>query len=148
MRGFHGDARRVTTTESAAPPARPDRRFRQPGDPADRPPGARGGVYCEIHPFDKAEAIVDDYAPKAIILSGGPASVLEADSPRIGKKLFDLGVPLLAICYGQQLLCDVPGRQGRGRPRRVSSAAPKSPSARPIRCSRAWPRSARWKPCG
>lgn len=65
------------------------------------------GVYCEIHPFDKAEAIVDEYAPSAIILSGGPASVLEADSPRIGRKLFDLGLPLLAICYGQQLLCDV-----------------------------------------
>jgi hypothetical protein len=43
------------------------------------------GVYCEIHPFDKAEAMVDDYAPSAIILSGGPASVLEADSPRIGQ---------------------------------------------------------------
>ena len=72
------------------------------------------GVYCEIHPFDKAEAIVDDYAPSAIILSGGPASVLEADSPRIGKKLFDLGVPLLAICYGQQLLCDVLGGKVEG----------------------------------
>ncbi len=42
------------------------------------------GVYCEIHPFDKAEAMVDDYAPSAIILSGGPASVLEADSPASG----------------------------------------------------------------
>ena len=72
------------------------------------------GVYCEIHPFDKAEAIVDDYAPSAIILSGGPASVLEADSPRIGKKLFDLGVPLMAICYGQQLLCDVLGGKVEG----------------------------------
>ncbi|CAN5380863.1 glutamine-hydrolyzing GMP synthase [soil metagenome] len=72
------------------------------------------GVYCEIHPFDKAEALVDDYAPSAIILSGGPASVLEADSPRIGKKLFELGVPLLAVCYGEQLLCDVLGGQVEG----------------------------------
>jgi GMP synthase (glutamine-hydrolysing) len=72
------------------------------------------GVYCEIHPFDKAEALVEDYAPSAIILSGGPASVLEADSPRIGKKLFALGVPLLAICYGQQLLCDVLGGKVEG----------------------------------
>ena len=72
------------------------------------------GVYCEIHPFDKAEAVVDDYAPSAIILSGGPASVLEADSPRIGRKLFDYGVPLLAICYGQQLLCDVLGGKVEG----------------------------------
>ena len=72
------------------------------------------GVYCEIHPFDKAEALVDDYAPSAIILSGGPASVLEADSPRVGKKLFELGVPLLAVCYGEQLLCDVLGGQVEG----------------------------------
>ncbi|KRA60395.1 GMP synthetase [Caulobacter sp. Root655] len=72
------------------------------------------GVYCEIHPFDKAEAVIDDYAPSAIILSGGPASVLEADSPRIGRKLFDHGAPLLAICYGQQLLCDVLGGKVEG----------------------------------
>ena len=72
------------------------------------------GVYCEIHPFDKAEALVDEYKPSAIILSGGPASVLEADSPRIGRKLFDLGLPMLAICYGQQLLCDVLGGKVEG----------------------------------
>ena len=72
------------------------------------------GVYCEIHPFDKAEAMVDDYAPSAIILSGGPASVLEADSPRIGSKLFDLGVPMLCVCYGEQLLCDVLGGKVEG----------------------------------
>jgi GMP synthase (glutamine-hydrolysing) len=71
-------------------------------------------VYCEIHPFDKAEALVDDFAPDAIILSGGPASVLEPDSPRIGCKLFDMGVPLLAICYGQQILCDVLGGKVEG----------------------------------
>jgi len=67
------------------------------------------GVYCEIHPFDKVEALVEAFAPAAIILSGGPASVLEADSPRIGTKLFELGVPMLCVCYGEQLLCDVLG---------------------------------------
>ena len=71
-------------------------------------------VYCEIHPFDKAEAVVDELKPQAIILSGGPASVLEPDSPRIGPKLFDLGLPMLAICYGQQLLCDVLGGKVEG----------------------------------
>ncbi|MBU2397234.1 MAG: glutamine-hydrolyzing GMP synthase, partial [Alphaproteobacteria bacterium] len=71
-------------------------------------------VYCEIHPFNKAEAVVDEMRPQAIILSGGPASVLEADSPRIGRKLFDLGLPMLAICYGQQLLCDVLGGKVEG----------------------------------
>src|SRR5690606_1159221 len=66
------------------------------------------------HPFDKAEAVVDELKPQAIILSGGPASVLEPDSPRIGRKLFDLGLPMLAICYGQQLLCDVLGGKVEG----------------------------------
>ena len=72
------------------------------------------GVYCEIHPFSKAEAVVDEFQPQAIILSGGPSSVLEPDSPRIGRKLFDLGLPMLAICYGQQLLCDVLGGKVEG----------------------------------
>ncbi|MBC6982024.1 glutamine-hydrolyzing GMP synthase [Caulobacter sp. 17J80-11] len=67
------------------------------------------GVYCEIHPFDKAEAILDDYQPKAIILSGGPSSVTEEESPRIGAKVFEMGVPVLGICYGEQLMCDLLG---------------------------------------
>jgi GMP synthase (glutamine-hydrolysing) len=67
------------------------------------------GVYCEIHPYDKAEAILDAYAPKAVILSGGPASLTESESPRIGRKVFELGVPVLGICYGEQLMCDVLG---------------------------------------
>jgi GMP synthase (glutamine-hydrolysing) len=69
------------------------------------------GVYCEIHPYDKAEALLEDFAPKAIILSGGPASVTEAESPRIGTKVFELGVPVLAVCYGEQLMCDLLGGQ-------------------------------------
>ncbi|HYE41785.1 MAG TPA: glutamine-hydrolyzing GMP synthase, partial [Caulobacteraceae bacterium] len=72
------------------------------------------GVYCEIHPFDKAEAILDDFAPKAVILSGGPSSVTEAASPRIGTKVFELGVPVLAVCYGEQLMCDVLGGKVEG----------------------------------
>jgi GMP synthase (glutamine-hydrolysing) len=67
------------------------------------------GVYCEIHPFDKAEAILDDFRPKAVILSGGPASVTEHESPKIGTKVFELGVPVLGICYGEQLMCDLLG---------------------------------------
>ena len=67
------------------------------------------GVYCEIHPFDKAEALLDDFAPKAIILSGGPSSVTEAESPRIGTRVFELGVPVLAVCYGEQLMCELLG---------------------------------------
>jgi len=67
------------------------------------------GVYCEIHPFDKAEAILDDFAPKAVILSGGPSSVTEAEAPKVGTKVFELGVPVLAVCYGEQLMCDLLG---------------------------------------
>ena len=65
------------------------------------------GVYSEIHPFNKVTAeSLAAYAPKAIILSGGPASVTEAGSPRIPQSVLDLGVPLLGICYGQQALCE------------------------------------------
>jgi GMP synthase (glutamine-hydrolysing) len=72
------------------------------------------GVYCEIHPFDKAEAVVDDYAPSAIILSGGPASVHEADSPAHRDQAVRPGRAMLAICYGQQLLCDLLGGKVEG----------------------------------
>jgi GMP synthase (glutamine-hydrolysing) len=62
-------------------------------------------VYCEIMPFDKGDAAVRAFAPKGIILSGGPASVTEAGSPRAPQAAFDLGVPILGICYGQLTLC-------------------------------------------
>jgi GMP synthase (glutamine-hydrolysing) len=72
------------------------------------------GVYCEIHPFDKAEAMLDDFSPRAVILSGGPSSVTEAEAPRIGTRVFELGVPVLAVCYGEQLMCDVLGGRVEG----------------------------------
>jgi GMP synthase (glutamine-hydrolysing) len=62
------------------------------------------GVYCEIHPYDKVEAILDDFAPKAVILSGGPASTTEEESPRVSKRVFELGVPVLGVCYGEQTM--------------------------------------------
>ena len=62
------------------------------------------GVYCEIVPFDKAEAALPGLRPRAIILSGGPASVVDADSPRAAPALFEAGVPVLGICYGQQAM--------------------------------------------
>ncbi len=63
------------------------------------------GVYCEIHPFNRANArFLGEYAPKAIILSGGPASVKTAASPRADDAVFNAGVPVLAICYGQQTM--------------------------------------------
>jgi GMP synthase (glutamine-hydrolysing) len=61
------------------------------------------GVYCEVHPYNKAQAVLDaGFDPKAIILSGGPASVSDAGSPRAPQSVFELGVPVLGICYGQQ----------------------------------------------
>src|SRR6266850_2113862 len=61
------------------------------------------GVYCEVVPFNKADAALNNAAPpKAIILSGGPASVGDAGSPRAPERVFQLGIPVLGICYGQQ----------------------------------------------
>ncbi len=64
-------------------------------------------VYCEIHPFNKVDdAFLRDFAPKAVILSGGPASVTEDGSPRAPQALFDMGKPVLGICYGQQVMME------------------------------------------
>ena len=63
------------------------------------------GVYCEVHPYNRAQAVLDaGFDPKAIILSGGPASVCDAGSPRAPQIVFELNIPILAICYGQQTL--------------------------------------------
>src|SRR5579863_3588454 len=63
------------------------------------------GVYCEIHPFNISAEKIAAFAPKAVILSGGPASVNEHASPRAPDTVFTLGVPVLGICYGQQTMC-------------------------------------------
>lgn len=61
-------------------------------------------VYCEIQPYTLSLAQIKTIAPNGIILSGGPASVYEAESPKIDTKLFELGIPILGICYGMQLM--------------------------------------------
>ncbi len=63
------------------------------------------GVYSEIAPFNSAEAAFARNQPKGIILSGGPASVSDKGSPRVPQVIIDSGLPILAICYGQQTLC-------------------------------------------
>jgi GMP synthase (glutamine-hydrolysing) len=62
------------------------------------------GVYCEIMPYNVDPARIAEFAPRGIIFSGGPASVIEAGTPRAPKISFELGVPLLGICYGQQTM--------------------------------------------
>ncbi|HMA13962.1 MAG TPA: glutamine-hydrolyzing GMP synthase [Kiloniellaceae bacterium] len=63
------------------------------------------GVYCEIFPFNVEPQRIADFAPKGVILSGGPASVTGSDTPRAPAVVFELGVPVLGICYGQQTIC-------------------------------------------
>ena len=63
------------------------------------------GVYCEIVPFNNAEKIFADMSPKAVILSGGPNSVADIDTPRAPDVILNSGLPILGICYGQQTLC-------------------------------------------
>ena len=63
------------------------------------------GVYCEIQPYTVSDETIRDFAPAGIILSGGPASVTIATTPRAPDIVFRLGVPVLAICYGMQTMC-------------------------------------------
>ncbi len=63
------------------------------------------GVFCEIVPFQKAEEGFERLQPKGVIFSGGPDSVTRDGSPRAPQAVFDSGVPILAICYGQQTMC-------------------------------------------
>jgi GMP synthase (glutamine-hydrolysing) len=63
------------------------------------------GVYSEIVPFQSAEAAFRRIRPKAVILSGGPASAAETDSPRAPQAIFEAGIPVLGICYGEQVMC-------------------------------------------
>ena len=63
------------------------------------------GVYCEIWPFSQAdEAKVKAYNPKGIIFSGSPCSVNDEGSPRAPSYIYDLGLPIFGICYGQQTM--------------------------------------------
>ena len=61
-------------------------------------------VYCELHPYDVDDAFIRDFQPSGIILSGGPNSVTEGDTPRAPQAVFELGVPVLGICYGMQTM--------------------------------------------
>jgi GMP synthase (glutamine-hydrolysing) len=72
-------------------------------------------VYCEIHPFDRVDAaLIYRLKPRAIILSGGPASVEDEGSPRADDAIFAVGVPVLGICYGQMVMVHQLGGRAEG----------------------------------
>jgi GMP synthase (glutamine-hydrolysing) len=63
-------------------------------------------VLSEIHPYDVSDEFIREFAPKGVILSGGPNSVVDADTPRAPQAVFELGVPVLGICYGMQTMAE------------------------------------------
>ncbi len=76
------------------------------------------GVFCEVLPFHAGNEAIRGRRPKGIVLSGGPDSVYDASAPKVGREVFELGAPVLGICYGMQLMMAVLGgdvRQAAGR---------------------------------
>src|SRR5437763_10659986 len=71
-------------------------------------------VYCEVVPFQKADAAFRELRPKGIILSGGPASVHETNAPLLSPALFLSGAPMLGICYGEQVMAHQLGGRVEG----------------------------------
>ncbi|MEL7116581.1 MAG: GMP synthase (glutamine-hydrolyzing), partial [Pseudomonadota bacterium] len=72
-------------------------------------------VYCEIHPYQNVTmAFIEAFQPKAVIFSGGPDSVTREGSPRAPMGVYDYGVPILGICYGQQAMMQDLGGQVDG----------------------------------
>lgn len=81
------------------------------------------GVYCEIHPYHMTEKAILEFAPKGIILSGGPESVLESEHFRAPNIVFTLGCPVLGICYGMQTMAvQLGGQVSRGKNREFGYA--------------------------
>jgi len=91
------------------------------------------GVYCEIHPFQSVDqAKIEQFGPKAIVLSGGPASVIEGAAPAANPAIFTAKVPVLGICYGEQTMAQQLGgavEAGHHREFGRAELLVKSPSA-------------------
>ncbi|MBK9596141.1 MAG: glutamine-hydrolyzing GMP synthase [Rhodocyclales bacterium] len=75
-------------------------------------------VYCELHPYDVSEAFIREFAPVGIILSGGPNSVYEEEAYRAAQVVFELGIPVLGICYGMQTMAAQLGGKVEGAKKR------------------------------
>ncbi|HQJ59406.1 MAG TPA: glutamine-hydrolyzing GMP synthase [bacterium] len=95
-------------------------------------------VYCELHTFDVTIDFIKEFAPVGIIFSGGPNSVNDEGSPDVSPEIFNLGIPILGICYGMQLMSvRLGGRLESGDSREygramVENLAPKSPLFRNV----------------
>jgi GMP synthase (glutamine-hydrolysing) len=91
------------------------------------------GVYCEIHPCTVKADAIRAFAPRGVVLSGGPASVLGEGSPRPDRAVFELGVPVLGICYGLQLLAhELGGKVGTATHREYGPASIDVKQASPL----------------
>jgi GMP synthase (glutamine-hydrolysing) len=75
-------------------------------------------VYCELHPNDVSEQLIREFNPQGVILSGGPNSVYEDETPRVPDVVFKLGVPVLGICYGMQTMAAQLGGKVEGAKKR------------------------------
>ena len=102
-------------------------------------------VYCEIHPFNRVDdAFLREFAPRAVIFSGGPASVFTEGAPMPPRSVFDLGVPILGICYGQQVMMHcLGGKVERGHGTAEFGRAYVTPTDKPLDLLEGWfdPRS-------
>lgn len=81
------------------------------------------GVYCEIHPFNTSIETIKQLNPKGLVLSGGPSSVYENEAPHCSPEVLNLGIPVLGICYGVQLLSYFLGGKVESSSRREYGAA-------------------------
>ena len=96
------------------------------------------GVYAEVRPSETPAAELA--GARGIVISGGPASVYDPDSPTVDPAIFSTGQAVLGICYGQQLMAHLLGGDGHAEAKRASTAWPPSSSTRPAtRCSPASP---------
>jgi len=90
-------------------------------------------VYCEIAPFQKADEALRALQPKAVILSGGPASVLDKDAPLVPMAVYEAGVPVLGICYGEQVMAQqLGGKVEGGHHREFGRAEVEATKASPL----------------
>ncbi|HKI60641.1 MAG TPA: gamma-glutamyl-gamma-aminobutyrate hydrolase family protein, partial [Mariprofundaceae bacterium] len=90
-------------------------------------------VYSELHPWDMSEADIREFAPSGIILSGGPNSVYEDETPKAPQVVFELGVPVLGICYGMQTMAaQLGGRVETGHVREFGYAEIQSSGDSPL----------------